>query len=576
VNISWTVLAVVLLVAWRMPLLGGRWLSAVEDIGTRFAARKGLAIVAVVLAVIFVRVALLWTLPVPAPLVMDEFSYLLAGDTFAHGRLANPPHPMRPFLDTMHVLSWPTYASMYPPAQGAVLALGERLGHPWIGVLLSMGAMFGAVLWMMQGWLPAKWALLGVSILWLRIGPFNYWMNSYWGGAVAAFGGALVMGALPRILRRPRVSHSLLLALGLAIMVNSRPLEGFLISVPVAIVFLLWLVRDPHPSWRVIVCRVIVPLSAVFILTAAFTLYYNWRVTGDPLLFPHVLSIRTRSPVTDPYFVFSKPKPPLRFSNHQFDVYYNEYMLSTYPFTWRAYLSQNVWGKLVRFKNFFLGPALIVPFIGLPWALRDRRIRLLVTQIVLVALVSFTLLWFHPHYFAPMLGSFLVVLTQMLRHLRRWKFRGQPVGVGLTRAVLLTTAISVPTCLGHAVKHPRAAECRGWGWPGNWDRVQATKELEATPGEHLVIVRYSAKHTIDLEWVQNAADVDHAKIVWAREIPGIDLWPLLDYYKGRKVWVVEPDVSPPRLRPFFAAAPSNVSAPNHNLQPARISNPFTP
>src|SRR5665213_2464267 len=209
-----------------MPGWGEPILACIEREFSRFARNRRLAVAAVGTVAIFARVALLPWLHVPQPKIHDEFSYLLAADTFVHGRLANPPHPRWIYFDTCHVIQHPSYASMYPPAQGMALAAGKLLGQPWIGVLLSVAAMCMAFTWMLQGWVAAEWALLGGVLVWARFGVFSYWINSYWGGAVAATGAALVLGALARIWDQRRLRDAIIFGSGAAILAVSRPLEG--------------------------------------------------------------------------------------------------------------------------------------------------------------------------------------------------------------------------------------------------------------------------------------------------------------------------------------------------------------
>jgi hypothetical protein len=391
---DWLILAIAIVIAWCWPRIGNRWFSAIEQSFEKLAAHKTLAIVTAFLVPITVRVLLLPVFPVRPPGVHDEFSYLLAADTFVHGRLANPPHPMWFFFDTFHILQHPTYASMYPPAQGAVLAIGQILGNPWIGILLSMGAMFAALVWMLQAWLPPKWALLGATLPFLQFGIFSYWMNGYWGGSIPAIGGALVMGAFRRIMRKHRAVDALILGIGISILSNSRPFEGLVLCVPVAIALAWWLFSKRSPELRVTLPRVVVPLACVLILNLAFIGYYNWRVTQNPLLFPHTLDDNLHLSVSS--FVWPALKAPMQYLNHQFDGFYNHWTRNQYNHTW-ADLQRISLKKFVYFQDFFLGTTLLVPFLALPSIFFDRRMRFLLWQFLFCLIGMFAVVWLNPH-----------------------------------------------------------------------------------------------------------------------------------------------------------------------------------
>ncbi len=535
---------VCLISVWLFPQADGGLLGTIERLGSRFAKRKRLAILSVALATVLVRAGLLWVSPVPIPRFHDEFSYLLAGDTFAHGRLTNPPHPMWVFLETIHVNQHPTYMSKYPPGQGLFLAFGEILGNPWIGVVLSVAGMCAALLWMLQGWLPAAWALLGAVLVLLRLAIFSYWMNSYWGGAVAAIGGALVVGALPRILRWHRPRDAVILGLGAAILVNSRPFEGLSLGLPLAAAILIWMFGQRSPSWSVMWRQFILPFALVAILAGSFVAYYNWRGTGSAFLMPYAVNERTYS--NTPLFIWQKERPPVQYTSPQLQAFYggsvHDGWLRSRPDS-LSKVGRQTYSVVKEIVNFFMWPELCLPLLALPWVLRDRRSQLLIVLSTVCVAASLLGIWFEPHYIAPLTACIFALVVQGARHIRAWKFRGRQVGIGLVR-VMVAFAI-----IGLLVRPPRAIS--GPEPPSGLDyRAKFEVQLDRLPGTQLAIVRYGVNHNVHSEWVYNRADIDGAKVVWARDIPGKELKPLLDYFRGRQVWLVEPDTTPPRMSQY--------------------------
>jgi hypothetical protein len=73
-------------------------------------------------------------------------------------------------------------------------------------------------------------------------------------------------------------------------------------------------------------------------------------------------------------------------------------------------------------------------------------------------------------------------------------------------------------------------------------------------GRQLAIVRYGPHHDVWYhEWVYNKADIDGAKVVWARDMGPARNKELLDYFRDRHVWLVEADETPPKVVPYRAS-----------------------
>lgn len=557
-EIGLTLLMIV--VALGRPRAGSRLLRKLERVLGELARRKSLSVLIAGVGACGLRLLILPLSPIPQPFIYDDFSYLLAGDTFASGRLTNPTHPMWTHLETFHVTQFPSYMSMYFPAQGMFLAAGQALaGHPWFGVLASVGLMCAAFCWMLQGWLPPGWALLGAFLAILRIGLFSYWIDQYWGGAVSALGGALVLGALPRLWRSFRVRDFFWMALGMSILANSRPYEGLLVTIP-AVAALAWqIVKKPHPALAILARRA-APAAVLLLLTLGFIGYYNYRLFGTPLTTAYAADRAEYA--SAPHFLWQSERPE--------PVYRHEVMRAFYSgleLQWFRYIKTPAGFVLTTLRKagiaalFYFGAVLLAPFSMLPRALRDRRIRFLVLAGAFFGVGLFSETWLIPHYVAPFAAGVYAILLQCMRHLRAGSRADGSAGLFLVRAM---PALCVLLVVLRLSAHPLGIELPGthmataYGTvPLGLPRAQVFAKLSAMPGTQLAIVRYTSEHDILDDWVYNRADIDGSKVVWAREMDPASNREVLNYFKGRTAWLVEPDFNPPRISSYPASEPAN-------------------
>ena len=469
------------------------------------------AIILVVLFCLLLNIIIGYTYGLPVPVIHDEFAYLLSADTFAKGRLTNPPHAMWEHFQTFHVFFSPTYQAKYPPGQGAFLALGQVVAHmPIIGVWISLALACGACCWMFQAILPVRWAVMASMLIIFNPFLIRCWGQTYWGGAAAMLGGALYFGGFFRFSQRIRLKDTLRMAVGAIIMANSRPFEGFVLCILSAPFLIFQMIRwKKNGQGRHVVLFFIIPFAISGFLLAGWILYYNYCLSGDMFKFYYYnwKSVHATIPLIQT-FTGSPYRSPL---NEIRRVYY-----------------------------FFIGPVLAFTVLGVHTLAKKKQITIAMLLFVSLTVISIIQSKAWPHYLAPAVCLLYAGVAWILHALLDLKINGRPWGRFL---VSMCLAVYFIRSLFYFGFEPYFKPDSGWMLA----RDQIQKILIQQPGNDLILVRYAQNHVAHWEWVYNEADIDGSEVVWARDLGPDKNRQLTAYYRDRKIWLVLGDEDPPQL-----------------------------
>jgi hypothetical protein len=387
--------------------------------------------------------------------------------------------------------------------------------------------------WMFRAWLPERWALVGGLLVVLQLGVSSYWAQSYWGGAVAAVGGALVFGAVRRLADEPAVPGAIALGLGLAILANSRPFEGLVVSL-FAAAALAWFFVGREPDYRhASLRRVAVPLLLVLAVTGLAMATYNRTTTGDAFRMPYQVYAGTYS--MGSFFPWKESVPLVEFRHEimrEYAIEWGQERLSALRDPRRFAVLGVI--RTVHRAWFFLGTFSVVALVGIPLLFRSRWF----VFAGVVVLVVWTLSLFttaYPHYVAPASALGVVSAVEAARRLAVGREGIRP-GLLLVLLAALLELVRFGTSLGQPQYLTTAASPVKVAFAA--DRAEVVERLTAIPDRDLVFVRYGPGHSFHREWVYNRSDIDEAEIVWARDMGEQENRRLMSYFADRTVWLL--------------------------------------
>ncbi len=476
----------------------------------------------------------------PHPVTHDEFSYRLAGDTFAHGRLVNPMHPLWRFFETFHVITNPIYAAKYPPGQGLFLALGTWIGSPVFGLWLAYTGGILAVYYLLRTALPPGPALLTALVMAAHWSLIRQWGLAFWGGSLPMLGGALALGAAIRLWQNPQRWRAVgWLAVGVFAMLMSRPYEGAIYSLLPLTMLLVRAIRTIRTRQSRVLLSWL-PGLALLLLLVSVPPAYNARITGNPLRFPYMYYYE-RYEQARPFLIQTEGRGPVGYMRPEMREFHEgETGLYHRRRTLTGWLL-GVGEKLQLFGIFYIGMLFLLPFLWSLWRPKTPVVRLALGSVGLAVLANLICTAEMTHYIGTATGALAVVvgwgMLSLTRLPGRWRTRGQAFVVAVCLCVL-------PLTVAEAV-----IQTKRQSWQFIQYRQQHEAALRAQGGQHVVLVAYGPNHNIYQEWVYNWADIDAQTVIWALDKGSVQNQALFRYYPNRHIWRLRPERNARQLEP---------------------------
>ena len=408
--------------------------------------------------------------------------------------------------------------------------------------------------WMLKGFVSNRWAAWGAIILLINWRVSRVWGQSYYGTGPALLGATLVFGAWGRLLQRSKLKPGLCLGLGLVTWVITRPYEGLVASIPVMIT-LVWRTVTAAPLERQLsIRRVLIPVLCLVAVGIGALSWYHQQVTGSLFKWPYRLYEETYTRRSSPagtvvsWTALGERKRTIPSLEAESTAAASR-MAESEPLRFAFRKAAFQWW-------FHLGVLWTLPLVI---AVSEFRRWPNAFAAVTIGLVGVAILLQRtsgmPHYAAPIHPLIILLVVQGLRRMWTYRWMGRRWGKDL---VILFTSFSAICYFVPLFQDLAPPTVRNWA--AERDRIR--RELHATPGKDLVIVRYCKGHSMHEEWVYNQADIDRSEVVWARELKSRDMQELLQYFPDRRVWLIEPDHETLGVKPY--------RLPAENLEPEKL------